>query len=994
MQVLGAGGRGLKTYMSLFDKLGKNKLANRMVRISDSGLFHREWYVNTYADHISPGQDPLDHYLKTGEHLGFKPNLYFDPDFYDKKAKVTKKFRRSLLEHYLEQSSKKRVSPSKLFSTKLYIAEYPKAAESGLSALSYHFKYGQYEGNAVFHNRLHNETLPSGRQSHEIIAELKLISKSGLFDESWYINFYPDIRNKDGQGLLHFILNGASEGRQPNPVFDTDWYRQEYMPAENTENPLINYITGGISNQRNPAENFISKDYDHPDFLAQQDKNKDPLRHFLIHSYKQGKKWPKPKPKPTTEGKSHRALVHKNLRALIENEIKPLAPEKNSFFKNALKLHWVVPDFAKGGGGHMTIFRMVSFLEQFGHEQTIWINNPSEKRTDENGYDDIQKYFQFFSGDVKILDDRFTTAQGDAIIATDCWTVWPTLSATNFHRRFYFVQDFEPSFHPMGAFYLAAEETYKQDLDCICASPWLAGLMEEKYGRWAKSFWLAADTKLYHPSRVHKKNDVPRIAFYARHFTARRAVELGLLALEVLAERGVAFKVDFFGAELGKPNLPFTFKDHGVASPDKLADIFQKADIGVVFSATNYSLVPQEMMACGLPIVELDGESTRCIFPEDTVTLAAPMPTAIADAMQELLASPEKHQKQREAALNWVRSFSWEQSAKIVEASLLERLQEFAVAEPLGASAQAQMKASVIIPTYNAGAQFENVLKATVEQVTPWPFEILVIDSGSTDETLEIIEKFPNVKLHQINSKDFSHGGTRNLGVELTSGEFIAFLTHDALPADERWLYKLVTSLEQCPDAAGVFGKHLAYPEASPFTKRDLEQHFENFEKYPLVLNRDTDKRKYANNNQGWRQLLHFYSDNNSCMRRSVWEKLPYRSIKFGEDQVWADDIIQAGYSKVYSPRARVFHSHDFSPKETFDRAKTEAAFFKHFFGYLLLEDAADFEAGLKSLNKTDTIWAEDNNISPDALAERLKDNEARLKGYLAGAEVDTDDMF
>lgn len=645
----------------------------------------------------------------------------------------------------------------------------------------------------------------------------------------------------------------------------------------------------------------------------------------------------------------------------------------------------------------MTIFRIVSYLEKQGHKQTVWINSPSQHTCEKDAADNILKYFQQFTGKVKFLDKRFKKAKGDAIIATDCWTVWPVLSASNFKRRFYFVQDFEPSFHAMGSNYLAAEQTYHEDLDCICASPWLSKLMEEKYGRWARPFWLAADTGIYHPVPKKKPNKHPRIAFYARHFTERRAVELGMLALEELAKRGLDFRVDFFGADLGDISAPFKFKDHGVASPEELAVIFQKADIGVVFSATNYSLVPQEMMACGLPIVELKGESTECIFPGNTISLAEPHPLKIADTLEQLLLDERARQKQSVTARKWVNQFSWEASAELVEKAITERLQEFGTDTTPKKSRpkKRKNKASVIIPTLNAGPIFDRVLKAVTEQKTPWPYDVLVIDSGSTDGTLETIAKYPSVKLHQIEKKDFNHGGTRNLGAQLTDGEFIAFLTHDALPANENWLYNLVSSIEAHPKAAGGFGKHFAYPEASDFTKRDLNQHFSNLLDHPLCVHQDTDQQRYNNKYDiAWRQFLHFYSDNNSCMRRSVWEQIPYRAIKFGEDQVWADDIIKADYSKVYAVRAAVYHSHDYSPEENQERNMIEAAFFKHFFDYKLISSEEELETTLKNLNEDDRAWGKKNNVPANVIEERMALNEARLRGYLEGWKADTSDMF
>jgi glycosyltransferase involved in cell wall biosynthesis len=966
-----------------------------------TGMFQPEWYVSRYVHKMQPGETPATHFIRTGDADGYFPNPYFDPAWYRKKAKITAKYKHTSLEHYSRHGWLNGIAPSRQFHTQLYLKAYPEVKNAGMPALRYHLEYGPREGKTALHSRLAKDKLANGALCKDLIHDMVVIAASRLFDEEWYTSHYLDLRNRFSEGLLHFVQHGARENRQPNPIFQTHWYRSEYLSDMPDKNPLVHYITKGVAQQRNPAPNFISKKYIEHKSAETFAKGQDPLHHFLQNGFRQGKYWPQPdaKKEDNLAIQAKPALkklpVPAQLRGMLDFEQKPLAPRSKDFNPLQMQLHWIIPDFAPGGGGHMTIFRMVNYLERLGHKQTIWIHGAGPNRTDTNGSDDIQKYFQFFSGDVLLLDERFETAEGDALIATDCWTVWPALNAEKFHRRFYFVQDFEPSFHPMGAQYLAAEQTYRQDLDCICASPWLAKKMKEDYGRWASHFWLAADTGLYHPAATAPKNKVPRVAFYARHFTARRAVELGFLALEELSNRGVKFEVDFFGAALDVNHTEFDFVDHGVADPEHLAEIFQKADIGVVFSATNYSLVPQEMMACGLPIVELKGDSTEGIFPSDTVTLAEPHPRQIADALAKLIEEPDLRRQQANAARIWVEGFCWEASAKLVEKALQSRLTDFVPATlPAPKVAAAVPKAAVVVPTYNAGAQFEAVLKACVEQAAPWPFEILVIDSGSTDGTLDIVKKYPSVKLHEIDGKTFNHGGTRNLGVELTTGEYIAFLTHDALPADNRWLYKMVTSLERHPEAAGAFGKHLPYPDASPFTKRDLGNHFDNFRQHPLCVDKNTEKRRFEKKDQGWRQFLHFYSDNNSCMRRSVWEKIPYRPVKFGEDQVWAEDIIRAGYAKLYSPRAQVYHSHDFGPEETFERSKTESAFFKHFFGYRLIKNSETMQEILKNVNADDSRWAAENNVSEATLKTRFKENEARLKGQLAGAEADTAGVF
>lgn len=245
---------------------------------------------------------------------------------------------------------------------------------------------------------------------------------------------------------------------------------------------------------------------------------------------------------------------------------------------------------------------------------------------------------------------------------------------------------------------------------------------------------------------------------------------------------------------------------------------------------------------------------------------------------------------------------------------------------------------AVIIPTKNAMPKFVRVLGMVRRQKTPWPFEIVIIDSGSSDGTVQFVKNQDNVRLLQIDPTSFGHGRTRNQAIAECDAKFVALLTHDAEPIDEFWLANLVGAVEQDGRIGGAFGRHIAYPEASPFTKRDLDRHFEGFLKHPLIVHRDLDREKYIND-VGWRQLLHFYSDNNSCMRKSVWETIPYPDVEFAEDQIWARDIVEAGFAKAYAPDATVLHSHDYGIQEQIRRAFDESRNFEKYFGYRLSEN-------------------------------------------------------
>jgi len=244
------------------------------------------------------------------------------------------------------------------------------------------------------------------------------------------------------------------------------------------------------------------------------------------------------------------------------------------------------------------------------------------------------------------------------------------------------------------------------------------------------------------------------------------------------------------------------------------------------------------------------------------------------------------------------------------------------------------MKASIIIPTKNPGTQFHKVLEAIESQKPPWEFEVLVIDSGSKDGTVEYVKSKPWVKLHQISPQDFGHGKTRNLAISLTGGEFIVMITHDALPANDTWLHELVSAVEQSDDIAGAFGRHIAYEHDGPFLERDLRLHFDGFLAWPSIVWLEDKERYYRD--LGYQQFLHFFSDNNACLRRSVWEKIPYPDVDFAEDQLWAKKVIEAGYAKSYADKAVVFHSHTFGFIEWGRRSFDEARALNRLFGYQL----------------------------------------------------------
>jgi len=848
----------------------------------------------------------------------------------------------------------------------------------------------------------HSKELSTSYDYQVNLGKSKVLN-SHLWLKNWYFNRYPDTVNLP-DALQHLLQNGHLENRQPNPYFDLKFYCAN--SSKDITNPLLHYLETGWRNGQDPSPRFSVNAY-----LAENHEllqyGQEPLNHLLTNGVRGIEA-----PAYDLDNPDYYIIPHKtkgskvvqdsSLRGMIDFERVSLAPEQQMFDSKCLNLHWIIPEFHPGAGGHMTIFRIIRFLELFGHQQTIWINNPKPKRTGDEAFTCILKHFLSLRAKVKYIEPLpedssdynnpkrdFEQAEGDIAIATDWGSVYPALNMSKFKTRFYFVQDYEPMFYPMGSHYLAAEATYKEDLNCICASQWLESLMINKHQNWARSFALAPDSTYYYPNTDAKSFNKTRIriALYARTFTSRRAVELAILALEVLAKRGIDIHVDFFGEPLNFIQAPFTCSFHGILPIKKLGELYRQCDIGMVFSTTNYSLVPQEMMACGLPVIDLNVESTNITYKPGVVTLAKPLPRSIADAIVYLAENDDIRQKQIDQALDWVSKFTWYDSAKLVEQAFLDRLQELSFQpQSPSSSSTTQIKATVVIPTYNGGALLEKVLQRLSTQTLPWPYEVLIIDSGSQDGTLEIVKKFSQFRLHQIDKKDFGHGKTRNLGATMAKGEYVAFLTQDALPVNDTWLYDTIILLECYPKVAGVFGRHLAYPDASAYTKRDLYNHFSKYENLPLVFNKQLKPEKYGLDQENLQRILHFYSDNNSCFRKSIWQEFPYPDVVYGEDQLWAKHIINLGYSTAYAKNATVYHSHNYNEHETFERSRVEAHFFNQYFGYEMINrGACSTEFVLNRLNTHDIEWGKANGLNNEEISQKCSLNIAGIAGYMQG---------
>lgn len=234
---------------------------------------------------------------------------------------------------------------------------------------------------------------------------------------------------------------------------------------------------------------------------------------------------------------------------------------------------------------------------------------------------------------------------------------------------------------------------------------------------------------------------------------------------------------------------------------------------------------------------------------------------------------------------------------------------------------------SIIILTKNGEDQIGSCLEGVFRQKTKYFYEVIVVDSGSTDNTVKIAKEF-DVQLIKIKPEEFGHGKTRNLGARLAKGLYLVYLTQDAIPAHEYWLDNLVGNLEEDENIAGVYSRWFPKPDCNPLERREITELFK-----PIKETRDLNKickEKFLRNIKDF--IL--FSNVSSSIRKQVWEKIPFNDMAiFAEDQEWCTSVLLSGYTIVYEPTSVVFHSHNHSFKLLFQRSFDSGVAFKQFTG-------------------------------------------------------------
>jgi glycosyltransferase involved in cell wall biosynthesis/2-polyprenyl-3-methyl-5-hydroxy-6-metoxy-1,4-benzoquinol methylase len=346
---------------------------------------------------------------------------------------------------------------------------------------------------------------------------------------------------------------------------------------------------------------------------------------------------------------------------VIDGVIKTYENIADSYHKqdidlNHLDIAWVIPEPFIGSGGHRSIFRAVRNLSNYGHKITLYFTGELnieeiKNMVNQQFYNLNHVTFIKYYGDLEYHDCGFATH-------------WTTVYTMMRHKEkirypFYFVQDYEPMFAPMGTEYIMAENTYKMGLTHITSGPWPTLKLKNKFNAEADYFRFPVDKSTYNINRERTKKN-KNIIFFARPEMPRRCYEIGIMALKIVKEKLPDIEITLFGSgKINSKTVPFEHKNLGLL-PDlaSLATLYRNADLGIVFSTTNPSLVPYEMMACELAVADIQLEDSLVNYEnEENVYLLNPMPELMAQEIISIMNNDEERRRRSTNGYRFAQSF-------------------------------------------------------------------------------------------------------------------------------------------------------------------------------------------------------------------------------------------------------------------------------------------------------------------------------------------------
>ncbi len=370
----------------------------------------------------------------------------------------------------------------------------------------------------------------------------------------------------------------------------------------------------------------------------------------------------------SVQAKAEKRLVNYRIANYDVSVISNNKPEKTK------RILFVVERMAKYSGGQTSMLRLGTELAKLGHEVGYVVYKPQTKSDmEEIAASNLTGY----------LGKMYTNKQlegmkSDIVVATSWDTVAFAKKIPGY--KMYFIQDYEPYFFSFGELFLMAKKTYEQGLHMVSLGAWNKEMIEKNCQPVSPvdSVEFPYESAEYpHYKRdydsYNKKKEIV-VAVYLKYY-GKRLPNITQHMLKQVKERflsdGIKLTLLYYGEDKsfrteGGENL-------GMLTKKELLSLYRRADFGMVASMSNVSLVPYEMLATGLPLIEFEDGTFPYFFPEGSALLTSLDPEDLYVKLKESIKNPSLLKERDKNAVSCLSTLSWSKTAKQFE-EILNRL--------------------------------------------------------------------------------------------------------------------------------------------------------------------------------------------------------------------------------------------------------------------------------------------------------------------------------
>lgn len=341
------------------------------------------------------------------------------------------------------------------------------------------------------------------------------------------------------------------------------------------------------------------------------------------------------------------------------------------------RITFVIPGMPAYSGGHTSILRLGTQLHNMGYEINYISFMQQEK---EEMISNAKINLKGYKGNI-LSNGDLDKVESDVVVATSWDSTFFAKKMVGY--KVYFIQDYEPYFHLYGELFLFAKKTYELGFHMISLGRWNKHMIEKncEYKGEIDIIDFPYEKEEYPNVKrnyeTYKNKNTFKLAVYIKN-TGKRAPYITQNILQNVksefAKDNTNLQINYYGE--GKDFKCTAGENLGKLNKQQLFDLYKESDFGICASLTNISLVPYEMLATGLPLIEFEEGTYKYFLPENSAILTSFNWRDLYEEMKKSINNPDKILSRMDNAYSALEQLSWNNSAKQFS-SILEGVREF-----------------------------------------------------------------------------------------------------------------------------------------------------------------------------------------------------------------------------------------------------------------------------------------------------------------------------